>query len=63
MELPKQWQILVDGFDEVRANEIETCIHRGWPFGDEKWMTKAAKSLQLESSLKTLVRSKKEDNP
>ena len=63
MELPKRWQSLVDGFSEMTANAIETCIHRGRPFGDEKWIMKAAKEMQLESSLKSLGRPKKEDNP
>jgi putative transposase len=51
VELPKRWPSLVDGFSESTADAIETCIHRGRPFGDEKWILKAAKELQLESSL------------
>jgi hypothetical protein len=42
------------------TDAIETCIHRGRPFGDDKWILKAAKKLQLESSLKLLGRPKKE---
>ena len=60
MELPKRWQTLVDGFDESRANEIETCVHRGRPFGDAKWIMKAAKEMSLESSLRPTGRPKKE---
>jgi putative transposase len=60
MELPKRWSDLVDGMDESQAQVIETCIQRGRPFGDEKWVSKTAGQLQLESSLKPLGRPGKE---
>jgi putative transposase len=60
MELPKRWINLVDGLGESQAEAIETCIDRGRPFGDEKWVLKIASQLQLESSLKALGRPRKE---
>jgi hypothetical protein len=61
VELPKRWQSLVDGFSGLAADEIETCIHRGRPFGDKNWVIKAAKELLLESSLRSLGRPKREE--
>jgi putative transposase len=58
--LPKRWPGLVDGLDETRAGEIETCIHRSRPFGDAKWTQKMAVKLSLESSLRPPGRPKKE---
>jgi putative transposase len=58
--LPKRWPGLVDGLDETKASEIETCIHRGRPFGDAKWTQKTAVKLSLESSLRPTGRPKKE---
>jgi putative transposase len=60
MELPKRWLNLVDGYNGTRANEIETCVHRGRPFGDAKWILKTAKEMSLESSLRPTGRPKKE---
>jgi putative transposase len=58
--LPGRWQGLVDGFDAAMADEIETCIHRGRPFGQTAWMRKTAAKLSLESSLRPTGRPKKE---
>jgi putative transposase len=60
MELPKRWTMLVDGIDEAPAETIETCIHRGRPFGDEKWVIKTAAAMALISSLRPQGRPKKE---
>ena len=60
MELPQRWKKLVDGFADTPAEEIETCIRRGRPFGDEKWMLKTAKDLSLESALNPRGRPKKQ---
>jgi putative transposase len=61
MELPKRWTALVDGVDEIPADAIETCIHRGRPFGDDKWMLKTATAMALVSSLRPQGRPKKEE--
>jgi putative transposase len=58
--LPKRWPGMVDGLDETKASEIETCIHRGRPFGDAMWAQKTAVKLSLESSLRPTGRPKKE---
>jgi putative transposase len=60
IELPKRWPVLVDGFDPIKAGQIITCIHRGRPMGDPKWIAKTAKELLLESSLHPTGRPKKE---
>ena len=59
MALPQQWKPLVDRVSALPVDEIETCIQRGRPFGDERWMLKAAKDLSLESSLRPRGRPKK----
>jgi hypothetical protein len=60
MELPKRWPSPTDRLSESTAGEIETCIHRGRPFGDAKWTQKTAVKLSLESSLRPTGRPKKE---
>jgi putative transposase len=60
VELPKRWQTLVNGLEETATRQIETCIHRGRPLGDAKWMMKTVKELSLESSLRPPGRPKKE---
>jgi putative transposase len=59
VELPRQWSKLVDGFADAPTEEIETCIRRGRPFGDDDWIAKTAKDLSLQSSLKPRGRPKK----
>jgi hypothetical protein len=51
---------LVNGLEETATRQIETCIHRGRPLGDAKWMMKTVKELSLESSLRPPGRPKKE---
>jgi len=54
-----RYYYLYDGLGSVVAL-WDICIHRGRPFGDEKWVAKAVKDLLLESSLRPLGRPKKE---
>ncbi len=61
VELPRQWSKLVDGFADTPAGDIETCIRRGRPFGDDDWTAKTAKALLLQSALNPLGRPKKGD--
>jgi hypothetical protein len=51
-------------FEQILAEgvEIETCIHRGRPFGQTAWMRKTVVKLSLESSLRPTGRPKKEKN-
>ncbi|MBL7214727.1 MAG: transposase [Phycisphaerae bacterium] len=60
--LPRRWKILVDGFADEPTEQIETCLQRGRPFGEEKWIVKMAKELALQSSLNPRGRPKKEQN-
>lgn len=60
MPLPRRWKRLVDGFADVPTDQIETCIQRGRPWGDEKWKLKTADQLSLQSSLRPRGRPKKE---
>ena len=59
VKLPRRWKILVDRFSGLPIDEIETCLQRGRPFGDEKWILKTAKTLDLESSLRPRGRPRK----
>jgi putative transposase len=60
IELPKRWPALVDKYDPVKTGEIMTCIRRGRPMGEPKWIAKTASQLSLESSLHPNGRPKKE---
>ena len=59
--LPRGWNPLVDGISDVPIAEIETCLQRGRPFGDDDWILKAAEDLALKSSLRPCGRPKKEE--
>ena len=59
VELPRQWKKRVDSVAGLPVEKIETCLQRGRPFGDEKWILKTAKDLSLESSLNPRGRPKK----
>ena len=61
IHLPRLWKSQADKIADVPLDTIETCIQRGRPFGDEKWILKAAKDLALESSLRPRGRPKKEE--
>ncbi|MHC4928011.1 MAG: transposase [Planctomycetota bacterium] len=60
--LPLRWNRLVDGFAAEPLEQIETCLNRGRPFGDEKWIIKMAKELALKSSLNPRGRPRKKQN-
>jgi putative transposase len=63
VELPRQWGRLVDGFADVPAGEIDACVQRGRPFGEDKWRVKTARALSLESSLNPRGRPEKHGSP
>jgi putative transposase len=56
--LPDNWLKLVEGIDETPTEEIQTCIHRGRPFGDKDWVAKIAKDFALDSALRPRGRPK-----
>jgi putative transposase len=58
--LPRQWTKRVDGFADTPADEIEICIQRGRPFGDEQWVVKIASQLNLQASLNPRGRPRKD---
>jgi putative transposase len=60
MALPRQWKSQADKVADMPLDEIETCVQRGRPFGDDKWILKTARELVLESSLRPRGRPKKE---
>ena len=57
--LSRRWNKRVDGFADTPTDEIEICLQRGRPFGDDNWRSKTAKALSLESSLNPRGRPKK----
>jgi putative transposase len=59
--LPRLWKSQADKIADVPMDAIETCIHRGRPFGDKEWIVKTAQNLSLESSLRPRGRPKKEE--
>ncbi|MHC4237248.1 MAG: transposase [Planctomycetota bacterium] len=61
MALPRQWKSQADKVADMPLDEIETCVQRGRPFGDDKWILKTARELALESSLRPRGRPKKEE--
>lgn len=60
--LPRQWKRLVAGFADEPTDAIDTCLHRGRPFGDEQWIVKTANQLALQVSLNPRGRPKKDQN-
>jgi putative transposase len=63
LELPKQWQRLVNNVSAVDGKivaKIEKSIERGSPLGDDDWMLKAAGELGLESTIRPRGRPRKQ---
>ena len=53
MSLPNNWLKLVDLLPkESDLKKLENCMKRGAPYGSEAWVTRAAKRLELESTLR-----------
>ena len=61
LALPQRWKQQVDKVSDVPTDEIETCLQRGRPFGEDDWTLKTAKDLALESSLRPRGRPRKEE--
>ena len=62
VQLPKNWPAWVDGIGVEEVEAIDTCLHRGRPLGEDKWVQKTAKELSLESSLNPRGRPRKAEN-
>jgi putative transposase len=48
-----------EGQAELEA--LRKCVKRGQPFGDDAWVTRTAKQLDLESSLRPRGRPRKHE--
>ena len=59
MELPRRWVTLVNEPEPKAALEaLRRSVNRGRPFGAEAWVTRIAKRLGLESTLRPRGRPK-----
>jgi putative transposase len=61
VDLPRQWERQVDDIEDLPADQIETCISRGRPFGSDAWVAKTAAAMQLMASLNPRGRPKKNE--
>lgn len=60
VERPKNWLSWVnEPVAETERDALNLCIARGQPYGEEKWKSRTAKKLGLESSLKPIGRPRK----
>jgi putative transposase len=51
--LPQKWDKLVDLLpNEPDLRKLEACMSRGRPFGNEDWIDKVVKEMDLESTLR-----------
>lgn len=58
--LPRQWRSLVNKPQtQAEVDAIRTCIHRGCPFGDDRWVKNSVVRLGLESTVRPRGRPKK----
>jgi putative transposase len=49
----------VDGIGVEEVETLDTCLHRGRPFGEDKWVQTTARQLSLKSSLNPRGRPRK----
>jgi putative transposase len=58
--LPAKWDKWVDLLpDETDLRKLEVCMSRGRPFGNEDWVVKAVKEMDLGATLRPRGRPKK----
>lgn len=58
--LPSDWMQLVNQPQtEAEVESIRTSIARGRPYGSDRWQQRAARDLELESTLRTRGRPRK----
>jgi putative transposase len=61
--LPGNWNKQVDLLpNETDLRKLEVCMSRGRPFGNEDWVAKAVKEMDLGSTLRPRGRPKKADD-
>jgi putative transposase len=61
--LPAKWDKLVDLLpNETDLRKLEVCMSRGRPFGNEAWVEKTVKEMDLGSTLRPRGRPKKADD-
>ena len=46
--LPRNWPARVDGISVEEVQTLDICLHRGRPFGEDKWVKKTARQLSLQ---------------
>ena len=64
IDRPKNWEALVDGpMAEGELEAVRTSVKRGRPFGSEQWVTRTAKALGLEYTLRPRGRPPKAKPP
>ena len=59
--LPRNWRSWVNKAEtEAEVKAIRNCVHRGTPYGDDRWMLSSTVRLSLESTIRPRGRPKKE---
>jgi len=57
---PTQWLRTVNrGLDESELEAVRQCVQKDRPYGGDRWMTRTAAKLGLESSLRSPGRPRK----
>lgn len=59
LALPADWERLLRQVEPTAAEQIGKSLKRGCPLGDDHWIAKTAKELDLESTLRGKGRPKK----
>lgn len=60
--LPSDWaEVVNEGQTAEELGRIRASVNRGTPFGDERWMKRAAARLGIEASLRARGRPKKKN--
>lgn len=61
--LPRQWRSWVNKSEtDAEVKALRHCIHRGLPFGDERWTKSSSVRLNLESAARPRGRPRKNPN-
>ncbi len=59
--LPRNWRSWVNKAEtEAELDAMRSCVRRGTPFGDDRWMRNSTVRLSLESTIRPRGRPKKE---
>ncbi len=59
VQRPRRWREMVNRpQSETELEALRRCVQRGRPYGDERWVKRAAKRYDLETTLRPLGRPK-----